>query len=65
MGWFLLAILSAFFAALVPIFAKIELQEVDSSVGAAARAVAMTLFLIAFVVYVEKAPCLSISREKT
>jgi len=54
MGWFLLAILSAFFAALVPVFAKIGLQEVDSSVGAAARAVVMTIFLVAFVIYAEK-----------
>jgi transporter family protein len=54
MEWFILAVLSAFFAALVSILAKIGLQEVDSAVGAAARAVATTIFLIVFVLYAGK-----------
>jgi transporter family protein len=52
--WFLLAILSAFFAALVPIFAKIGLQKVDFTVGAAARAVVMVIFLVIFVIFDRK-----------
>jgi transporter family protein len=50
MEWFLLAALSAFFAALVSIFAKIGLQGVDSTVGTAARAIVMVLFIVVFVV---------------
>ncbi len=46
MEWFLLAALSAFFAALVAIFAKIGLQGVDSTVGTAARAIVMTIFIV-------------------
>lgn len=46
MEWFLLATLSAFFAALVAIFAKVGLQGVDSTVGTAARAIVMTVFII-------------------
>lgn len=50
MEWFLLAALSAFFAALVAILAKIGLHSVDSTVGTAARAIVMMLFIVAFVV---------------
>jgi transporter family protein len=50
MEWFVLAALSAFFAALVAIFAKIGLQGVDSTVGTAARAIIMTLFVVTLVV---------------
>ncbi|MBE0512164.1 EamA family transporter [Candidatus Bathyarchaeota archaeon] len=50
MEWFLLAALSAFFAALVSIFAKIGLQRVDSTVGTAARAIVMVLFIVVFVI---------------
>lgn len=46
MEWFLLATLSALFAALVAIFAKVGLQGVDSTVGTAARAIVMTVFII-------------------
>jgi transporter family protein len=49
MEWLVFAVLSAFFAALVAIFAKIGLQGVDSTVGTAARAIVM-LFIVAFVV---------------
>jgi transporter family protein len=50
MEWLVFAVLSAFFAALVAIFAKIGLQGVDSTVGTAARAIVMMLFIVAFVV---------------
>lgn len=59
MEWFLLAVLSAFFAALVAIFAKIGLQGVDSTVGTAARAIVMTLFIVIFVISIGKGPQLT------
>lgn len=59
MEWFLLAALSAFFAALVSIFAKIGLQGVDSTVGTAARAIVMVLFIVVFVVSSGKGPKLT------
>ncbi len=59
MEWFLLAALSAFFAALVAIFAKIGLQGVDSTVGTAARAIVMTLFIVIFVISIGKGPQLT------
>lgn len=49
MEWFLLALLSAFFAALVSIFAKIGLQDVDSTVATAVRSIIMMLFIVTFV----------------
>ena len=48
MEWLLLAALSAFFAALVSILAKIGLKGVDSTVATAARAVVMMLFIVVF-----------------
>jgi len=59
MEWLLLAALSAFFAALVAIFAKIGLQGVDSTVGTAARAIVMTLFIVIFVISIGKGPQLT------
>lgn len=50
MQWFVLALLSAFFAALVSIFAKIGLRGVDSNVATAARATAMMLFIVIVVI---------------
>jgi transporter family protein len=54
MQWFLLAVLSAFFAALVAIFAKIGLQDVDSTVATAVRAIVMMLFIVIFVMSIGK-----------
>ncbi len=59
MEWFLLAVLSAFFAALVSIFAKIGLQNVDSTVATGVRAIVMMLFIIVFVISIGKAPQLT------
>lgn len=50
----MLAALSAFFAALVAIFAKIGLQGIDCNVGTAARAIVMTIFILAFVTFTGK-----------
>ncbi len=54
MIWFVLAVLSAFFAALVPIFAKIGLAEIDSNVATAIRATVITIITVAFVLSIGK-----------
>ncbi len=59
MEWFLLAVLSAFFAALVSIFAKVGLQNVDSTVATAVRAIVMMLFILVFVISIGKGPQLT------
>jgi len=45
--WFLFAIISAIFAALVAIFGKIGLSEVDSTLATTVRALFMFLFVLA------------------
>ena len=59
MEWLLLAVFSAFFAALVAILAKIGLQGVDSTVATAARAVVMMLFIVVFALSTGKGPQLT------
>ena len=59
MEWFFLAAISAFFAALVAIFAKIGLQGVDSNVATAARSIVMMLFIVIFVISIGKGPQLT------
>jgi len=54
-----LAVLDAFFAALVAIFAKIGLKGVDSNVATALRAIVMTVFIVGFVVAMGKGPQLT------
>ena len=44
--WVIFALLSAFTAALVAIFAKVGLQNIDTNTAIAIRAVIMALFLI-------------------
>ena len=46
--------LSAFFAALVPILAKIGLAEMDSSVATASRAIVKMFFIVVFVLSIGK-----------
>lgn len=46
MQWILYATISAVFAALVAIFGKIGLKEVDSTLATTVRAVVMALFLV-------------------
>lgn len=48
-GWFLWAVLSAVFAALTAIFAKIGLQGVDSDLATLVRTVVIVFVLAAFV----------------
>jgi transporter family protein len=59
MDWFVLAVLDAFFAALVAILAKVGLQGVDSNVATAVRAIVMTVFIVGFVVAMGKGPQLT------
>lgn len=59
MDWLVLAILDAFFAALVAIFAKVGLQGVDSNVATAVRAIIMSVFIVGFVVAMGKGPQLT------
>lgn len=54
MNWFVLAVLDAFFAALVAIFAKVGLQGVDSNVATAIRAIVMMVFTLGFVIAIGK-----------
>jgi transporter family protein len=54
MDWFVLAILDAFFAALVAIFSKVGLQNVDSNVATAVRTIVMMIFIIGFVLAIGK-----------
>jgi transporter family protein len=57
--WFILAILDAFFAALVAILAKVGLQGVDSNVATAVRAIVMAVFMVGFVIAIGKGPQLT------
>lgn len=52
--WFILALLSAVFAALVTIFGKIGLKTVDSTVAAGVRAVIMALTMIGIIMLLGK-----------
>ncbi|MCA9353720.1 EamA family transporter [Candidatus Nomurabacteria bacterium] len=52
--WVVYAILSAVFAALVSIFAKIGLKDVDTTLATAVRAVVMALFLVGVVLFTGK-----------
>lgn len=44
--WLVYALLSAFMAALVPIFGKVGLQNIDANTATAIRAIIMALFLV-------------------
>ena len=46
MSWVIYAILSAVFAALVAIFGKIGISQVDSTLATAVRAIVMAIFLV-------------------
>ena len=56
MEWFPLAMLSALFAALVSIFARIGLRAVDSTVATTVRALVMTLCVVLIVIAIGKGP---------
>jgi len=48
--WLIFALLSAFTAALVAIFAKIGLQNIDTNTATAVRAIIMALFLVGVII---------------
>lgn len=52
--WLTYALLSALFAALVAIFAKLGLKDIDSTLATTVRAVIMALFLVAVSVLLGK-----------
>lgn len=54
MGWFYWALLSAAFAALTAIFAKVGIQEVDSDLASLIRTVIIFIVLSAFIFYTGK-----------
>lgn len=62
--WIIYALLSAVFAALVAIFGKIGIQNVDSTLATAVRAVVMALFLFFVVLSMGKLPLLSSINNK-
>ena len=53
-SWILLAILSAIFAALVGIFGKVGLKDVDTTLATAVRAVVMAGFLVVLALSIGK-----------
>jgi transporter family protein len=52
--WILYALLSAFFAALVAIFGKIGLKNIDSNLATTIRAFVMFIFLLAVILFQKK-----------
>lgn len=57
--WIIFALLSAAFAALVAIFGKIGVQDLDSTLATTVRAVIMAVFLVAMSLFLDKAKLLS------
>lgn len=57
--WILLALGSASFAALVAVFGKLGVQNVDSTLATAVRAIVMAVFLILVVLFLGKTELLS------
>lgn len=58
-SWILFALLAAIFAALVGIFGKVGIQNIDSTLATAVRAVIMAGFLVATALLLGKAKLLS------
>ncbi len=59
MSWIFFALGSAVFAALVAIFGKIGISQVDSTLATAVRAVIMAVFLVGLTLALDKAKFLS------
>lgn len=57
--WILLALGSAAFAALVAVFGKLGVQNVDSTLATAVRAIVMAVFLVLVVLFLGKTQLLS------
>jgi len=52
--WIILALLSAFFAALVTIFAKIGIKNIDTTLATTIRVIIMTIFLVSLSFFLQK-----------
>lgn len=65
MSWIIYALLSAAFAALVAIFGKIGLKNIDSTLATTVRSVVMAIFLVLTSLTLGKAPLLSTIHSKT
>lgn len=64
MSWIIFALLSAGFAALVAIFGKIGIANIDTTLATTVRAVIMAVFLVIVALLVGKAPLLSTINSK-
>jgi transporter family protein len=65
MNWIVYAILSAVFAALVAVFGKIGLKDIDSTLATTIRSVVMALFLIGVAFSLGKFSALDSLNSKT
>jgi len=63
-NWFVLALLDAFFAALVAIFAKIGLQNVDSTLATTIRTFVMMAFMLSVTIFTGKLDSISTLTRK-
>ncbi|NCN52540.1 EamA family transporter [Candidatus Parcubacteria bacterium] len=63
--WIIYALLSAAFAALVAIFGKIGIQNIDSTLATTVRAIVMAFFLVSVSLMLGKAKLLSTIDNKT
>ncbi len=63
--WFIFAILSAVFAALVAIFGKIGVSEIDSTLATTVRAMIMAVFLTGLSLIIGKFKLISEIKSKT
>ncbi len=64
MSWIIYALLSAVFAALVAVFGKIGIKNVDSTLATTVRAVVMAAFLVAVTTLIGKAKLLHTINSK-
>ena len=63
--WILYGILSAFFAALVAIFGKLGLDEINPALVTVIRSVIITVLLLLFTLFIKKSQNLSITSIST
>jgi transporter family protein len=63
MNWFLWALLSAFFAGLTAVLAKVGVQQIDSNMATAIRTVVILIFAWAVALVTKNAPYSSIGKR--
>ena len=59
--WLIYAFLSAIFAALVAIFAKLGLKDIDSTLATTVRAIIMAIFLVIVALFLKKFDAFSLT----